>query len=118
MLCCFDFTALIRLLGKEGQDELPGMKRALLEIIATGVASTRADVERYANCTYLKTCLAARKSCEPDAAIQNTIKYLVDHEFIRVKSIEKKDESTTVCKLMLKIMVNTLLKKNFQFLKA
>ena len=100
MLYWFDFKILIRLLGKEGEDELPGIKRALLEIIATGVASTRADVERYASCTYLNTCLSAKRSCEPDAAIQNTIKYLVDHEFIRVKSNGKDGESATVCKFM------------------
>ena len=85
------------LLGKEGEGDIPGMKRALLEIIATGVASTRADVERYANCTYLKTCLAAEKDFDPNAAIQNTIQYLIENEFIRVKSEGRSDESTSVC---------------------
>ena len=82
----------------EGEHELPGMKRALLEIIAAGVASTRADVERYANCMYLKTCLAAKKDFDPNIAIQNTIQFLVENEFVRVMGDRKKQSQTSqVC---------------------
>ena len=60
------------------------MKRALLEIIAGGVASTPADVERYAACTFLNTCLANDKT-DPAVAIKNTIKFLSENEFIRLQ---------------------------------
>ena len=49
------------------------MKRALLEIIAAGVASTRADVEKYAECTYLNTCLAAKQGFDATNSIKNTM---------------------------------------------
>ena len=84
--------------GVEGESDVPGMKRALLEIIAAGVASTRADVERYANCTYLKTCLVAKRSLDPSVAIQSAIQFLIDNEFIRVKNeIKEGDQEGVVC---------------------
>ena len=91
----------MHIIGQEGDDQIPGMKRALLEIIATGVASTRADVERYANCTYLKTCLATRKDFNPDVAIQNTIQFLVENEFVRVKM---NGENGKVCKMFYEML--------------
>ena len=63
------------------------MKRALLEIIAAGVASTRADVEKYAECTYLNTCLAAKQGFDATNSIKNTIQFLLDNEFIKVQRV-------------------------------
>eukprot|EP00112_Aurelia_sp_Birch-Aquarium-sp1_P005663 Seg1644.12_Seg1644.13 transcript_id=Seg1644.12_Seg1644.13/GoldUCD/mRNA.D3Y31 product="DNA polymerase theta" protein_id=Seg1644.12_Seg1644.13/GoldUCD/D3Y31 len=71
--------------GTKEDTEIPGMKRALLEIIAAGVASTRVDVEKYAECTYLNTCLAAKQGFDATNSIKNTIQFLTDNEFIRVQ---------------------------------
>ena len=61
------------------------MKRALLEVIAGGVVTGLRDVERYASCTFF-----ASSSSESDVngikpIITETIKFLVDNEFIRVQ---------------------------------
>ncbi len=66
------------------------MKRALLEIIAGGVASTPDHVEQYAKCTFLNTCLASEANANPVTAIRNTIKFLSENEFIRLQ----KDKTT------------------------
>lgn len=89
-------------IGMADEDGIPGMKRALLEIIAAGVATTRADVKRYANCLYLKTCLAMKTNFDPIQAIQNTIQYLIDNEFVRVKNDKKQEEGDEpVCKQLI-----------------
>eukprot|EP00794_Sanderia_malayensis_P007880 gene7880-8731_t len=84
------------LLDAKGEDDIPGMKRALLEIIAAGVASTAEHIERYATCTFLNACLAANKSTNPTVAIRNTIKFLSDNEFIRLQTDANSENGVTL----------------------
>ena len=64
---------------------LSSMKRALLEIMVSGIAVTQQDVERYAKCTFLHTCMAHLSDCDAEEAINSTVKYLVDNEFVAVR---------------------------------
>ena len=73
-----------RVAGTDNESEVPGMKRALLEIIAAGVATTRNDAETYAKSTYLNFCLASLSGRDPAKAIKNTISFLIENEFIRI----------------------------------
>lgn len=65
-----------------GAKEFKSMKRALLEVIAAGVAVTPADVERYAQSTYLHTCLSVLEAYDAEGAIHCTMKFLLENEFI------------------------------------
>lgn len=62
-----------------------GIKRALLEVIASGVVTGLRDVERYAACTFFASSSRESDSDGNKCAITETIKFLVDNEFIRVQ---------------------------------
>ena len=72
--------------GSESKQNTTSMKRALLEVIAAGVAVTPSDVERYAKSSYLHVCLEVFTGANADEAITSTMKFLLDNEFITVKS--------------------------------
>ena len=71
--------------GSESKQNTTSMKRALLEVIAAGVAVTPSDVERYAKSSYLHVCLEVLTGANADEAITSTMKFLLDNEFITVK---------------------------------
>ena len=58
------------------------MKRAMLEIIATGSASTVEDLKLYASCTLLSVLHQV-----PDAALAACVDWLVANEFIRRQQV-------------------------------
>lgn len=61
------------------------MKRAILEIIAGGVAITPSDVERYCRSSYFHTCLSLKEHGNEDEAIKSTIGFLMENEFITLQ---------------------------------
>ncbi|XP_030556308.1 DNA polymerase theta [Drosophila novamexicana] len=70
------------------------LKRALLEVISSGVASTRQDIDSFFNCTLL----SAQKEGElkedhnPEAAadyISDALDFLIEYEFIRLQTDEE-----------------------------
>ncbi|XP_078375483.1 DNA polymerase theta-like isoform X1 [Oculina patagonica] len=75
------------LLGKE---ENGGIKRALLEVIASGVVIRPQDVERYAACTFFASVPAQQDANDTDAVIKKTVKFLVENEFVRLQKCDDK----------------------------
>ncbi|XP_062427659.1 DNA polymerase theta [Rhea pennata] len=79
------------LLRREGEGVASSMKRAILEIIVGGVASTPDDVQTYAACTLLASSLKDSKwGNEKDrdktqtGAIEACVEWLLENEFIQV----------------------------------
>lgn len=61
------------------------MKRALLEVIAGGVAVSPCDVELYAKSTFLNTCLAVQTDRNPSELIKNAMVFLLENDFIKLE---------------------------------
>ncbi|XP_078659196.1 DNA polymerase theta-like [Branchiostoma floridae x Branchiostoma belcheri] len=80
-----------------GQDVSSSMKRAILEIIAGGVARSPTDVERYASCTMLAAGMSEVTSdnTSTDSAIHACIQFLLEHEFIRLQEVQSDDDTPT-----------------------
>ncbi|KAI8521186.1 hypothetical protein Bbelb_009400 [Branchiostoma belcheri] len=80
-----------------GQDVSSSMKRAILEIIAGGVARSPTDVERYASCTMLAAGMSEVTSdnTSTDSAIHACIQFLLEHEFIRLQEVQSEDGPPT-----------------------
>ncbi|XP_015756078.1 PREDICTED: DNA polymerase theta-like [Acropora digitifera] len=76
------------LLGKEDNG---GIKRALLEVISSGVVTRPLDVERYAGCTFFASVPLQQEADDTDAVIKETVTFLVENEFVR---LQKCDENT------------------------
>ncbi|XP_064375835.1 DNA polymerase theta isoform X3 [Dromaius novaehollandiae] len=79
------------LLRREGEGVASSMKRAILEIIVGGVASTPDDVQTYASCTLLASSLKDSKwGNEKDqdevrtGAIEACVAWLLENEFVQV----------------------------------
>ncbi|OXB76233.1 UNVERIFIED_CONTAM: hypothetical protein H355_014641 [Colinus virginianus] len=79
------------LLRRQGEGVSSSMKRAILEIIVSGVASTPDDVQTYASCTLLASSLKDNKredEKEQDKVqtgpIEACIAWLLENEFIQV----------------------------------
>ncbi|XP_021252962.1 DNA polymerase theta isoform X2 [Numida meleagris] len=79
------------LLRREGEGVASSMKRAILEIIVSGVANTPEDVQTYASCTLLASSLKDSKQAnekEQDKVqtgpIEACIAWLLENEFIQV----------------------------------
>ena len=68
------------------------MKRAILEVIASGVANTPGEVEKYANCTLLSVSMQDQDSSSQittDNTIQSCVKFLEENEFIRLQPVDE-----------------------------
>ncbi|NXP59907.1 DPOLQ polymerase, partial [Chloropsis cyanopogon] len=79
------------LLRREGEGVASSMKRAILEIIAGGVANTPEDVQTYASCTLLASSLNENKwenGKGQDKAqagpVEACVAWLLENEFIQV----------------------------------
>lgn len=81
---------------RSDEDEGNGIKRALLEVIASGVAVTPADVQRYASCTFYVSSKAQGDSESTQTIITNTVGYLEKNEFITLKKHEESKARTNV----------------------
>ena len=75
-------TNCLSLLGKEDNC---GIKRALLEVIASGVVTRPQDVERYAACTFFASVPSQENAYDSDAIIKTTVQFLVQNEFVRLQ---------------------------------
>ncbi|XP_012557615.2 DNA polymerase theta isoform X1 [Hydra vulgaris] len=75
-----------------GEGNSKTLKRALLEVIAAGVASQPEHVQLYAQSTYLHVCLSAISDKDPDQSISDTMKFLIDNEFIRLEKVNNEQE--------------------------
>ena len=74
-----------------GKEDNGGIKRALLEVIASGVVTRPQDVERYAACTFFASVPAQQDANDTDAVIKNTVKFLVENEFVRLQRCDDTD---------------------------
>ncbi|KAH8283889.1 hypothetical protein KR054_004622 [Drosophila jambulina] len=82
------------------------LKRALLEVISSGVASTRQEIDSFVNCTLLsaqKALGASSPDKEPSPEedsqgnyISDALDFLVEYEFIRLQTDEEAGTSTYV----------------------
>ena len=68
------------------------MKRALLEVIASGIVTRPQDVERYAACTFFASVPTQQEADDTDAVIKRTVQFLVENEFVRLQRCENKDD--------------------------
>ncbi|KAL7729135.1 hypothetical protein ACLKA6_009605 [Drosophila palustris] len=80
------------------------LKRALLEVISSGVASTREDIENFVNCTLLSAQNSLESSTakgeEPEEEdthyINDALDFLIEYEFIRLQTDEETDKENYV----------------------
>ncbi|KAH8232595.1 hypothetical protein KR032_010136 [Drosophila birchii] len=81
------------------------LKRALLEVISSGVASTRQDIDSFVNCTLLSAQKALEASSDKEQPpeedsegnyISDALDFLVEYEFIRLQTDEEAESSTYV----------------------
>ena len=86
--------------GTAKSSDLSAIKRAILEIIASGTAQDSCEIETYISCTLLFAELKAKAIPEQDppasteALLQCTVAFLVENEFIAVRTGgSKKDGS-------------------------
>lgn len=75
-----------------GKEDNGGIKRALLEVIASGVVTRPQDVERYAACTFFASVPAQQDANDTDAVIKKTVKFLVENEFVRLQRREDENK--------------------------
>ncbi|GFV45792.1 DNA polymerase theta [Trichonephila clavipes] len=74
------------------------LKRALIEVIASGVASSQKEVLEYVSCTLLYASLAAENktsNSNVEGSIEKCIEYLVDNDII-FKNHETKNDSIEI----------------------
>lgn len=84
LVCLFIFVS--------GKEDNGGIKRALLEVIASGVVTRPQDVERYAACTFFTSVPAQQDANDTDAVIKKTVKFLVENEFVRLQRREDENK--------------------------
>lgn len=75
-----------------GKEDNGGIKRALLEVIASGVVTRPQDVERYAACTFFASVPAQQDANDTDAVIKKTVKFLVENEFVRLQKCDDENK--------------------------
>ena len=73
-----------------GKEDNGGIKRALLESIASGVVTRPQDVERYAACTFFASVSTQQDANDTGAIIKKTVQYLVENEFVRLQRCDDK----------------------------
>ena len=74
--------------------EVSAMRRALLEVVASGTATTTCEIEAYASCTLLFAELRKKVAKSPAkdptksarSLLRSTIEFLAEHEFIATRS--------------------------------
>ncbi|XP_036672671.3 DNA polymerase theta [Drosophila suzukii] len=73
------------------------LKRALLEVISSGVASTKQDIDCFVNCTLLSAQKAMQAKDQPQEEdsesqyINDALDFLVEYEFVRLQSDEEEE---------------------------
>ncbi|XP_063592844.1 DNA polymerase theta-like [Penaeus indicus] len=67
------------------------MKRAILEVIVSGIATSPEEVERYSKCTLLAASLrneASSSQADTQNSILNCVEFLEENEFIRLQEVD------------------------------
>ncbi|XP_030850352.1 DNA polymerase theta [Strongylocentrotus purpuratus] len=88
------------LIKSQGDDLSNSLKRAILEIIASGVASSPTEVQAYASSTLLAASLSEVKTDDQGSgvntgsAVLSCVKFLEENEFIRLQNVECEGETT------------------------
>ncbi|KAH8358548.1 hypothetical protein KR093_000848, partial [Drosophila rubida] len=78
------------------------LKRALLEVISSGVASTREDIDNFVNCTLLSAQNSLRDEQQAEEQeddtnnINDALDFLIEYEFIRLQTDEEGDKQNYV----------------------
>ncbi|XP_076358965.1 DNA polymerase theta-like [Tachypleus tridentatus] len=85
------------LLMKEEHSLTGCLKRAILEVVASGVTTTLEEVARYASCTLLAASLQKEKKEQAgtENAITACIDYLMENEFIICQTNSEQDHNKT-----------------------
>ncbi|XP_052244253.1 DNA polymerase theta-like [Dreissena polymorpha] len=92
------------LVRSEGESLSSSMKRAILEVVVSGVAGCPRDVETYASCTLLASSMAGEGTslCGEGSGqggtgnmIQESIQFLLDNEFVCMQKIADKNGEVT-----------------------
>ncbi|XP_016961333.1 DNA polymerase theta [Drosophila biarmipes] len=83
-------------------DSSTHLKRALLEVISSGVASTKQDIDCFVNCTLLSAQKALEAKDEPPDEdsdshyINDALDFLVEYEFVRLQTDEEAETTAYV----------------------
>ncbi|XP_030370750.1 DNA polymerase theta [Scaptodrosophila lebanonensis] len=72
-------------------DSSTHLKRALLEVISSGVASSIQDINTFVNCTLLSAQKALAESADEEETdyISDALDFLVEYEFVRLQTDEE-----------------------------
>ncbi|XP_072178198.1 DNA polymerase theta-like [Diadema setosum] len=83
------------LVKRSGDDLSNSLKRAILEVIASSVASSPSEVKAYASSTLLAASLAEGQATDDpesdldtESAVLHCVKFLEENEFIRLQNVE------------------------------
>lgn len=76
------------------------LKRALLEVISSGVATSKEDIENFVNCTLLSTqkqlAIQEKEQSQDESTdseyISGALDFLIEYEFIRLQNNEETQE--------------------------
>ncbi|ALC45469.1 mus308 [Drosophila busckii] len=76
------------------QDGSMHLKRALLEVISSGVVSSRQDIDNFVNCTLLsaqksRQAQADTQAEQEDHYLSDALDFLVEYEFVRLQTDEE-----------------------------
>ncbi|KAK3585671.1 hypothetical protein CHS0354_020237 [Potamilus streckersoni] len=80
------------LMNHQGEQLSSSMKRAILEVVVSGVALTIQDVADYVSCTLLAVSLP-KDGTKTDEFIEACISFLQENEFVTVQKITNNDGS-------------------------
>ena len=86
--------------GKGKSGEVIPIRRALLEVITSGIATTQSDVQTYLNCTLLLAEMKKKASPQMDplsfsnTLVATTVDYLLANEFIAVRNPSTTNKDT------------------------
>lgn len=97
---CAQVSSRAKAVRGSGGSGLAILKRALLEIIVSGVASTKEEIQLYVSCTLYSAELGAQASQEDlTAHLDTTLDFLLCHDFIFAKTTRPLPDATPITEL-------------------
>ncbi|GBP01613.1 DNA polymerase theta, partial [Eumeta japonica] len=87
-----------QMIGRAGRTGKTHLKRALLEVISSGVATSKEDINNFVNCTLLcvQNQLMAEENNQQEIAadeyIGGALNFLIEYEFVRLQNDENTQE--------------------------
>lgn len=80
---------------KSVTENLPAMKRALLEVISSGTATTQKEIEAYISCTLLYAEIKTKEATKTKSStsriqgiVDPTLEFLLQNEFVAIRSMQ------------------------------